>query len=38
MFDEFIQRVKLDNPQEVFAGSVSEDFKMLYTVTESVGT
>ena len=37
MFDEFVQRIKLDDPQEIFASTVTEHFKMLYAVAESVG-
>ena len=38
MFDEFVQRIELYDPQEIFARAVSEHFKMLYAVAESVGT
>ena len=37
MFDEFVQRIKLYDPQEIFARTISEHFKMLYAVAESVG-
>lgn len=32
--DELVERVKLHNPEEILAGTVTQNFKMLYVITK----